>query len=529
MSAILLSVYAKATTILKILQRSAGSVSALFLVVLMVGSASAAPLLSVGSNANYQLNASVQASQSCNATPLSYNQTACGPSIPMELVNIIDYGTCSPAGNSSYGNNCFFSPASITVPLGTTIMWFNRGTMSHTATACTYGALPSACPIIDSSSLPGFNSGVLAPNGSYKFTFTTAGTYYYYCAIHPWLHGSVTVLSSPPPPTPISSSFMPKISLAGSVNWTVNGLDDNVAVLNVSHQVSIIASVGPISFTPVTETGSFSQSVNLSTRVESPGTATSLIVTIAQRMLAYLGSTGYYYGNGFSPALSQMLSDPKTVYTIWWVNGPLTNGQPVQVLTGYSSVVGSEIVNLGPGDNRNAWIVESELSQSILVNTPPISGPGGSSDASFRLDLRFDYDQASDLLLRASAVISVESSQTQTYAPGQYLCGASGCFPVSAPVTVNHHMSATLPVTLQLKSTSLDLSKRDPQGPGNGQESLTATLLSTVSLWIYAGTGIVGAGAVVTLAWLFRRRSRMRAPAPTPEPLPGASPTLPGP
>src|SRR5207302_6455415 len=68
LSAILLSVYSQADTILKILQVSVGSGSALFLVVLMVSSASAAPLLSVGSNANYQLNASTQSTQSCNAT-----------------------------------------------------------------------------------------------------------------------------------------------------------------------------------------------------------------------------------------------------------------------------------------------------------------------------------------------------------------------------------------------------------------------------------------------------------------------------
>src|SRR5713226_10305400 len=93
-SAILLSVYSQAATILKILQVSAGSVSALLLIVLMVGSASAAPLLSVGSNANYQLNASIQSTQSCNATPVSYNQTACGPYQLRTLINIYDNGAC---------------------------------------------------------------------------------------------------------------------------------------------------------------------------------------------------------------------------------------------------------------------------------------------------------------------------------------------------------------------------------------------------------------------------------------------------
>jgi hypothetical protein len=337
------------------------------------------------------------------------------------------------------------------------------------------------------------------------------------------MHGRVTV-AIPTVATPVmsSSSIMPTISLAGSLGWTVNGLDNNVAVLNVTHQVSIVASVGPVSFTPATETGSFSQSVDLSTRVESPGTATSLLETIAQRMLAYLGSGYYGYGYGYSPALGQLLSGQKEIYTFWWVNGPLSNGQPVEILTGYANVAGSEMINVGPGNNRNAWIVESELSQSLSTTSPPVVTSGGSSDSNFKLDLRFDYDQASDLLLKSSAVISVTSAQTQLYNPGDYLCGPSGCFPVSDHVTVTHHLSASVPVTLQLKTTSLDLSKRDP--PGNGQASLAASLLSPMALWIYTGAGIVGAGAIVTLALLFRRHSRIRAPAPTPEPLPSASP-----
>src|SRR2546426_12129490 len=101
----LLSVYSQAATILKILQVSAGSASALFLVVLMVSSASAAPLLSVGSNVNYQLNASMQSTQSCNATPIVYNQTACGPYQPRTLVTIYDNGTCV----STY--SCYYSPS----------------------------------------------------------------------------------------------------------------------------------------------------------------------------------------------------------------------------------------------------------------------------------------------------------------------------------------------------------------------------------------------------------------------------------
>ena len=517
LSAILLSVYSQADTILKILQVSVGSGSALFLVVLMVSSASAAPLLSVGSNANYQLNASIQSTQSCNATPASYNQTACGPYQPRVLVNIYDNGSCVS------NNTCYYLPSfpyyyPYYVQLGTTVMWFNYGSLVHTVTSSPTNKV----------GLQVFDSGPIAHYGSFSVTFTTSGNYTYYDTNYPSLRGNLVVSGALPSPPPVSSSFMPTISLDGSIGWTVTGLDNNVAVLNVSHQVSIIASAGPLSFTPVTETGSFSQSINLATRVESAGTATSVILSIIQKMLAYYPGYYGYYGYGYSPGLGQLLSSQKEVYTFWWVNGPLTMGQPVQILTGYASVTGSEMVNVGAGSNRNAWIVESELSQSLSTTSPPILGSGGSSDSSFKLDLRFDYDQASDLLLKSSAVVSTTSLQTQLYNPGDYLCGASGCFPVSDHVTVSHHMTATVPVTLELKSTSLGLSKRDPPATGNGLASIASTLFSPMALWIYAGVGIVGAGAVVTLAWLLRRRSRIPAPVAQPEPLVGASPPLPG-
>ncbi len=490
----------------------------------MVSAASAVPLLTVGSNADYRLNASVQSTQSCSATPaispstqVNYTQLACGPYQP--VVSIYDNGTCV----ATY--NCYYSPSYypyyyFSVQLGTTVMWFNYGSIAHTVTSSS----------TNNPALQTFDSGPIPHHGSFSVTFNTAGNYTYYDTLHPLLQGYLRVSSTP---AAASYSFMPTISLAGSLNWTAIGLDNSVAVLNVTHQVNIIASAGPFSFTPATETGSFSQSIDLSTRVESAGTATSVILGIVEKMLAYPGYYGYY---GYPSALGQLLSSQKERYTFWWVNGPLTNGQPVEILTGYSSVVGSEIVNLGPGNNHNAWIVESELSQSLSTTSPPIITAGGSSDSNFKLDLRFDYDQASDLLLKSSTVVSVTSAQSQGYNPGDYLCGPSGCFPISDHVTVSHYMSATVPITLQLTSTTnLDLTRRMPAGSiGNGQTSSggpsgTPTLPPAMSLWIYAGIGIALVGVAGTLAWLLRRRAGMRTPVAQPGPLPAASPAIPSP
>jgi plastocyanin len=482
----------------------------------MISSARAVPLISVGSSASYELKASIQSAQSCNATSatasqVNYTKLACDPYHPVQLVNIYDDSAC-------YANDpsCYFSPSNVTVIPGTTVIWYNSGHVVHTVTSSS------------------FNSGALAPMASFSYSFNTLGNYSYACLIHPWMHGVVRVaIPAYPPPSPVSSSIMPTISFAGSLNWTVNGLDNTVAVLNVSQQVSIIASQGPFSFTPATETGSFSQSINLATRVESPGTATSIILGILQRMLAYQPYYGY---NGYPTILGQMLSSQKLVYTFWWVNGPLANGQPVQILTGYSSVVGNEMVSLGPSNDRTAWIVESTLSQSVSTTSPPVITTGGSSNSNFRLDLRFDFDQMSDILLKSSAVVSVTSAQSQGYKPGDYLCGASGCFPVSDFVTVDHHMSATVPITLQLQSTNFDLSKRMPGvATGNGQTtpgpagtSGTSTLFPPMSLWMYIGIGVVGAGVVAATAWLLRRGSGIRQSPGKPETFPSAAPPVTG-
>lgn len=458
--------------------------------------------------------------QSCNATPVIYNQTACGPSQPRTLVSIYDNGTCVAI------YSCYYSPNGsyyyYYIPLGTTVTWFNYGTLPHTATSSPQNP----------ASLQVFNSGPIAHYGSFSFTFTTAGNYSYYDSLHPVLHGNLLISNIPQPPPPVSSSFTPTINLDGSVSWTVYALDNNVAVLNVSHQVSIVASLGPVSFTPATETGSFSQSIDLATRVQSSGTATSVILGFIKSMFnSYPGYYGYY------PSLSGLLSSQKEIYTIWWVNGPLANGQPVEILTGYSGVTGSESVTMGPSNNRNAWIVDSEISESVSTQSPPIITSGGSSDSSFKLDIRLDYDQASDLLVKSSAVISTASSQTQNYKPGDYLCGPSGCFPVSDQVTVNHHMTATIPLTLQLTSTNLDLSKRMSAASngnghaatgGSGDTSPATTLPSAMSLMVYAGIGIAGTAVVGTAAWLLRRRSKTRAPLSQPSSLPSPGPTVTG-
>ncbi len=75
-----------------------------------------------------------------------------------------------------------FSPKTITVVLGknNTVTWTNEDYAIHTVTSNT-GL---------------FDSGNVDPSTTFTFTFSAPGTYDYHCSYHPWMTGTVIVVSS---------------------------------------------------------------------------------------------------------------------------------------------------------------------------------------------------------------------------------------------------------------------------------------------------------------------------------------------
>jgi plastocyanin len=74
-------------------------------------------------------------------------------------------------------DNFVFGPPTITVPVGTTVTWTNKDDIPHTSVS-TDGV---------------FKSKVLDTDEKFSYTFTKAGTYPYYCTIHPKMTGKVLV------------------------------------------------------------------------------------------------------------------------------------------------------------------------------------------------------------------------------------------------------------------------------------------------------------------------------------------------
>lgn len=71
--------------------------------------------------------------------------------------------------------NYEFSPATLTVYVGDTVVWKNGDITPHTATG------------------RGFNSGSIEPGGSWSFTAKKKGSFAYICTFHPTMKGKLIV------------------------------------------------------------------------------------------------------------------------------------------------------------------------------------------------------------------------------------------------------------------------------------------------------------------------------------------------
>ena len=78
-------------------------------------------------------------------------------------------------------DNFSFTPATLTVKAGTTVTWTNKDDIPHG---------------IASSNNAFKKSRALDTDDGYSFTFTTPGTYQYFCYLHPHMVGSIVVEST---------------------------------------------------------------------------------------------------------------------------------------------------------------------------------------------------------------------------------------------------------------------------------------------------------------------------------------------
>ncbi|MER6225047.1 plastocyanin/azurin family copper-binding protein [Streptomyces sp. 900105755] len=117
-----------------------------------------------------------------SATHASATHSSATPTMNMPNMNM-------PASRPSTGRpvsgtavaikNFAFAPATLKVPVGTTVTWTNEDTDAHTVTSTGPGG-----PL---------HSAALGTHATYSHTFTKPGTFAYLCTIHPFMTATVEV------------------------------------------------------------------------------------------------------------------------------------------------------------------------------------------------------------------------------------------------------------------------------------------------------------------------------------------------
>lgn len=120
---------------------------------------------------------------SARGTPSSGTNVNCSSSSPTNAsaVQVSIY-----SGASSSANAPGYAPDSIVLVIGqnNTVTWTNHDSVHHTVTT---SSAPSGAS---------FSSGDMQSGATYTCSFTTAGTYHYYCTYHSWMVGTILVVSA---------------------------------------------------------------------------------------------------------------------------------------------------------------------------------------------------------------------------------------------------------------------------------------------------------------------------------------------
>ena len=131
-----------------------------------------------GSNATASQGSSNQSS-SGNQSATANGTSGANGGATVTTVSIV-FGASVPSNGES------FSPESVVTTVGSMVTWKNNDNSPHTVTS---GVVEKNSPKADGK----FDSGILQPGDSFPFVFDTAGEYPYYCMLHPYMTGKVTI------------------------------------------------------------------------------------------------------------------------------------------------------------------------------------------------------------------------------------------------------------------------------------------------------------------------------------------------
>lgn len=110
------------------------------------------------------------AKQNIMSEPVEYTHASTAVLLP--------FGTSVPGCEKT--DSCYVPPR-INIAVGTTVLWLNEDDGVHTVTSGTARDGPDGI----------FDTGLFLSGETFGHTFEDAGTFKYYCKVHPWMTGSV--------------------------------------------------------------------------------------------------------------------------------------------------------------------------------------------------------------------------------------------------------------------------------------------------------------------------------------------------
>jgi plastocyanin len=143
-----------------------------------------------------------------------------------------------------------FEPATLSIPIGATVKWTNEDFTLHTVTSgsASGGEVGTI-----------FDSSYMAGGKTFQWTFNNAGTFEYYCTLHPFMNAKLIVVNSPTPPVtsnmqvnqinmtnPNNSnelkSQQTNVLLNATANATLSAMDEAKDILSTASNVSANAT-----------------------------------------------------------------------------------------------------------------------------------------------------------------------------------------------------------------------------------------------------------------------------------------------
>jgi plastocyanin len=122
---------------------------------------------------------------------LAYATTADGAK---SFTVMIPKGSANPEVDiTKLGPRQWYLPRQITIHTNDTITWINNDTEAHTVTSGIGAGIESLMNNKRGTPNGIFDSGTFKPGQSWTHTFSNPGTFAYFCTIHPWMEGIVTV------------------------------------------------------------------------------------------------------------------------------------------------------------------------------------------------------------------------------------------------------------------------------------------------------------------------------------------------